>query len=94
MAVILAWFEKYPEYKEHDLFISGESYAGMYVPFVVNQLHHHKVVHQRDPDVFKPNLKGFMVGNGCTNWKYDTEPAYLKMAYWHSLYSQETYDAM
>jgi len=21
------------------------------------------------------NLKGFMVGNGVTNWKYDTEPS-------------------
>jgi hypothetical protein len=45
-------------------------------------------------DVFMPNLKGMMVGNGVTNWKYDTYPAYLEMGYWHSLYSTETYDAM
>ena len=35
-----------------------------------------------------------MVGNGVTNWKYDTEPAYLRMGYWHSLYDTRTYDAM
>jgi hypothetical protein len=35
-----------------------------------------------------------MVGNGVTNWTYDTETAFIDMAYWHSLYSQETHDAM
>lgn len=45
-------------------------------------------------DVFMPNLKGMMVGNGVTNWKYDTMPAYLEMGYWHSLYDTATYDAM
>lgn len=39
-----------------------------------------------DPNVFKPNLKGFAVGNGVTNWTYDTTPAYVDMGYWHSLY--------
>jgi hypothetical protein len=44
--------------------------------------------------VFKPKLKGFMVGNGVTNWKYDTEPAYLQMGYFHSLYDTRTFDSM
>lgn len=26
-----------------------------------------------------------MVGNGVTNWKFDTNPAMVDMAYWHSL---------
>ena len=54
--VILEWFEKYPEYKKHDMYISGESYAGIYVPFAVNQIHHYNIAHQTDPNVFKPNL--------------------------------------
>lgn len=36
LQVVLAWFEKYPEYKTNDLYISGESYAGIYVPYLVN----------------------------------------------------------
>lgn len=27
-----------------------------------------------------------MVGNGCTDWEYDTDEAYHEMGYWHSLY--------
>jgi hypothetical protein len=42
--------------------------------------------------VFKPNLKGFAVGNGVTNLYYDSQNAYVEMGYWHSLYSQELRD--
>ena len=35
-----------------------------------------------------------MVGNGCTNWNYDTTPAYLEMAYWHGLYDDALYKSM
>ena len=33
-----------------------------------------------------------MVGNGVTNWDYDTNTAYLDMAYWHSLMNTELHD--
>lgn len=28
------WLEAYPEFQENDFFVSGESYAGVYVPLV------------------------------------------------------------
>lgn len=37
------------------------------------------------------NLKGFMVGNGVTNWDYDGTPAYVEMAYWHGMYDNALY---
>ena len=31
--MLKAWFVKFSEYKQHDLYISGESYGGIYVPY-------------------------------------------------------------
>lgn len=36
---IVGWFDLFPEFKQHELYISGESYAGIYVPYLVNALH-------------------------------------------------------
>ena len=33
-----------------------------------------------------------MVGNGVTNWKYDTTPARIEMSYWHGIYSSKMYE--
>ena len=92
LAVVLEWYNKFPEYKANDLWISGESYAGIYVPYLSNEIYEHNQASESNDDVFKPNLKGFMVGNGVTNWDYDTNTAYLDMAYWHSIMSTELHD--
>jgi len=52
----------------------------------------HNTTNAADDSVFKPNLKGFAVGNGVTNWNYDTTAAYVEMGYWHSLYDTDLYD--
>lgn len=92
LTAVLAWFDKFPEFKEHPLYISGESYAGIYVPYLTWQIDQYNVAHASDDSVFKPNLKGFAVGNGVTNLYYDSQNAYVEMGYWHSLYSQELRD--
>lgn len=45
-----------------------------------------------NPDAFLPPLKGMMVGNGVTNWKYDGSPSAFEMSYWHSMIDKELYD--
>jgi len=90
LKVVLQWFEKFPEYKSNDLYISGESYAGVYVPYLTHYIHKHN--QEAGDDEFKPNLKGFAVGNGVTNWKLDCTPAQLDMSYWHSLMDQEMHE--
>lgn len=32
-----------------------------------------------------------MVGNGVTSWEFDTNPAFVEMAYWHGLYDDDLY---
>ena len=64
------------------------------MPYLTWQIDQYNVANAENADVFKPNLKGFAVGNGCTNWDYDTNGAYVEMAYWHSLYSTEMYNEL
>jgi cathepsin A (carboxypeptidase C) len=87
---VLYFFETlFPEFQSNDLYISGESYAGIYVPFLVDQIAIYTA--SALPSDYKPNLKGFMVGNGCTNWSVDCTPAYMEMGYWHGLYDDDLY---
>ncbi|KAL5463745.1 hypothetical protein EMCRGX_G032672 [Ephydatia muelleri] len=57
---LLKWFAAYPEYKNNDFYVSGESYAGIYVPTLVNLI---RIMNEQGASNI--NLKGFMVGNGC-----------------------------
>ncbi|XP_039686659.1 serine carboxypeptidase-like 29 isoform X2 [Medicago truncatula] len=64
---LLKWFERFPRYKETDFFISGESYAGHYVP----QLSQVIVKHNSATKQNSINLKGYMVGNALTDDFHD-----------------------
>eukprot|EP00754_Rhynchopus_humris_P027826 Rhum_TRINITY_DN15112_c3_g1::Rhum_TRINITY_DN15112_c3_g1_i1::g.139907::m.139907 len=46
----------FPEWLKNELFITGESYAGLYVPGLINEL---------IDDLQGLNLKGYAVGDGC-----------------------------
>jgi carboxypeptidase C (cathepsin A) len=39
LAAVKSWYAKFPEYKQNKLFVSGESYAGIYVPFLTWQIY-------------------------------------------------------
>jgi len=34
ITAVLDWYSKYPEFKPNQLFVSGESYGGIYVPYL------------------------------------------------------------
>jgi len=61
-AFLLSWFAAYPEYATNPFFVAGESYAGVYVPTLVQQI----MEGNQGGKNAKINLEGFMVGNGCT----------------------------
>ena len=54
---LLNWLERFPEYKGRDFYISGESYAGHYVP----QLAHTILQHNKMANKTLINLKGIIV---------------------------------
>ena len=55
---ITSWLKAYPEYASNEMFLAGESYAGVYVPTIVQNI-------LANPQE-KINLKGFAVGDACT----------------------------
>jgi carboxypeptidase C (cathepsin A) len=82
-AVLYLFNTSFTELAGNDMWISGESYAGVYVPKLVQQIDNYLAT-AKETD-YKPNLKGFIVGNGVTNWKYDGTPSYFHMSYYHGL---------
>uniref|UniRef100_A0A803LC33 Carboxypeptidase n=1 Tax=Chenopodium quinoa TaxID=63459 RepID=A0A803LC33_CHEQI len=69
---LLNWFERFPEYKGRDFYISGESYAGHYVP----QLAHAILQHNTKPKSSMINLKGIIIGNAVINDETDLKAMY------------------
>eukprot|EP01018_Ginkgo_biloba_P039223 Gb_22911 [translate_table: standard] len=86
LTFVLKWFEKFPEYKTRDLFLTGESYAGHYIPqLAALMLNHNKVAGHI---IF--NLKAIAIGNPLLNYGMDTRATYFFL--WsHGLISDTTY---
>jgi serine carboxypeptidase-like clade 1 len=92
---LLNFFESYPEYVSNDFYIFGESYAGIYVPTLVDRIRLGNAA--GNPKI---NLIGFGVGNGC--WGNDVGACamydgfddgtgdFLQFLYGHSMFSQQT----
>ncbi|MED6123495.1 Serine carboxypeptidase-like 45 [Stylosanthes scabra] len=76
------WFTKFPEYKSNDFFITGESYAGHYVPQLAQLIVETKT---------KFNFKGIAIGNPLLefNTDFNSRAEY----FWsHGLISDSTYE--
>lgn len=58
-----AFFQAHPEFARNEFFVTGESYAGHYVPAVTSRIHKGNKANEG----LLINLKGFAIGNGLTN---------------------------
>ncbi|RVX00406.1 Serine carboxypeptidase-like 40 [Vitis vinifera] len=84
-AFLVNWLERFPEYKKRDFYISGESYAGHYVP----QLAHTILHHNKKADGPIINLKGIIIGNAVINDETDELGMYQYFGS-HALVSEKT----
>jgi len=56
------WFNRFESYKNREFWITGESYAGMYIPYLAK-----KIINSKETTPFI-NLTGIMIGNGLLQW--------------------------
>lgn len=78
------WFVKFPEYRNRSLFITGESYAGHYVP----QLAEVMLEFNKKENLF--NLKGIALGNPVLEFATDFNSR-AEYFWSHGLISDSTY---
>ncbi|XP_052200207.1 serine carboxypeptidase-like isoform X1 [Diospyros lotus] len=58
-----AFFAEHPEFAKNDFYITGESYAGHYIPAFAARVHQGN----KAKEGIHINLKGFAIGNGLTD---------------------------
>ncbi|XXG75125.1 hypothetical protein AAC387_Pa07g3705 [Persea americana] len=58
-----AFFKEHPSYSENEFYITGESYAGHYIPAVAERVHRGN----KEKLGLPINFKGFAIGNGLTD---------------------------
>ncbi|KAG9450977.1 hypothetical protein H6P81_010942 [Aristolochia fimbriata] len=86
---LVNWLERFSHYKTRDFFITGESYAGHYVPQLAQLIHHRNKISNQTVI----NLRGVAIGNA---WIED-ETGYKGMYdfFWtHALISDEIHDGI
>jgi len=86
---IINWLERFPQYRTRDFYITGESYAGHYVP----QLAYTILLNNKKTNQTVVNLKGIAIGNAWIDDETSQEGMY---DYWwsHAVNSDATHAAI
>ena len=98
LLALVQFFAMFPSYRNNPFYLSGQSYAGIYVPFLAMGIHEHN---QHPSTLIKINLKGFIVGNACTHpdecfypGSSGTSLFQYQFLYKHGYYSENEYDLL
>jgi len=85
-----SFYKSYPEYSSRNLYITGESYAGMYVPTLALQI----LSYNNQSGVTPIPLKGIAVGNGVIGQKTGepSEQLQVEFLYGHGLFAANVYE--
>ncbi|RAL45709.1 hypothetical protein DM860_009573 [Cuscuta australis] len=81
---MMKWLNKFPSYKTRDLYLTGESYAGHYIPQLTVAL----LDYNQYSKGFKFNLKGVAIGNPLLKLDRDV-PATYEYFWSHGMISDE-----
>ncbi|CAM0945120.1 unnamed protein product [Alopecurus aequalis] len=84
---LLNWFKRFPQYKSHEFYIAGESYAGHYVPQLSEKIFDGN---KQGPKENYINFKGFMIGNALMDDETD-QAGMIEYAWDHAVISDQVY---
>ncbi|XP_010491452.1 PREDICTED: serine carboxypeptidase-like 35 [Camelina sativa] len=87
LVFLINWFMKFPEFRSNEFYISGESYAGHYVPQLAEAIYDRNKKVTKDSHI---NLKGFMIGNAVINEATDMV-GLVDYAWSHAIISDEVH---
>ncbi|KAE9004654.1 hypothetical protein PR003_g18533 [Phytophthora rubi] len=68
-AFLQGFLDKHPEFEDRPLFLTGESYAGHYIPAAAHKIH----LENKAAKTRRLNLQGIAIGNGLTNTVVQSE---------------------
>ncbi|XP_020584974.1 serine carboxypeptidase-like 40, partial [Phalaenopsis equestris] len=83
---LVNWMERFPQYKNRDFFITGESYAGHYVP----QLAYTILMRTKTASGKAINLKGIAIGNAFVDYIANAKGT-IEYLWSLALFSDETF---
>lgn len=72
---------QFPEYRKNEFYITGESYAGIYVPTLAVRV-------LKGQENFTINLQGYAIGNGLSSYELNDD-SIIFFAYFHGLFGDE-----
>ncbi|XP_054158455.1 lysosomal protective protein-like [Oppia nitens] len=80
---LVEFFKKYPNLQKNPFYITGESYAGVYIPMLAQEILSTKT------DI---NLKGIGIGNGALTGRDGTDQSVIDLLLGHGLVTIESYE--
>ncbi|VDM99422.1 unnamed protein product [Thelazia callipaeda] len=78
------FFQLYPEYIGRDFYLSGESYAGVYLPTLTDIL----IKRIKEGSIVGMNLRGIAIGNGILSEYYQMNSV-VTLLYYYGIFGEE-----
>mmetsp|Transcript_19304 Transcript_19304/g.49509 ORF Transcript_19304/g.49509 Transcript_19304/m.49509 type:complete len:452 (-) Transcript_19304:767-2122(-) len=83
-----AFFDKFPEYRQNQFFVTGESYGGVYVPTLSQ-----RIIEGNEAGKPKINFEAFAVGNGLSSYELN-DNSLVYFAFYHGLIGVEQWASL
>ncbi|KAG7581651.1 Peptidase S10 serine carboxypeptidase [Arabidopsis suecica] len=86
---VCKWLAKYPEFLSNPFYVTGNSYSGIIIPIIVQEISNGNLLDRKPPI----NLQGYLLGNPVTDFNLDHNSR-IPFAHDMALISDEHYESL